>query len=243
MSRRPEKYGSKSTRSMIALSRTANPLTDDRTRVMKLPRLLIVASMAAWLAGSSPVGAQQSNTSQGPRFGGPDSVENLLRNDAAVDRPSLFDRWFEWKNGLKEKHGFSFSVDYSAVGLGVDESPADDRAAGGMIRFFGAWELVGRGTLNNGSLVWKVEHRHAYTDIAPSGFGFNLGYIGLIEPPFSDQGTRLTNLYWRQRLAGGRGLCFELVSPHLLHTDHLHSRIPGAPLRSADPPRRDRSAR
>ena len=160
--------------------------------------------MAAWLAGSSPVGAQQSNTSQGPRFGGPDSVENLLRNDAAVDRPSLFDRWFEWKNGLKEKHGFSFSVDYSAVGLGVDESPADDRAAGGMIRFFGAWELVGRGTLNNGSLVWKVEHRHAYTDIAPSGFGFNLGYIGLFEPPFSDQGFRFTNLYWRQRLGGGK---------------------------------------
>jgi porin len=49
-----------------------------------------------------------------------------------------------------------------------------------------------------------VEHRHAYTDVAPSGFGFELGYIGLIEPPFSDQGTRFTNLYWRQRLAGGK---------------------------------------
>jgi len=73
-----------------------------------------------------------------------------------------------------------------------------------MIRFFGSWDLVGRGTKNTGAFVWKVEHRHGYTDVAPSGFGFNLGYVGLIEPPFSDQGGRFTNLYWRQQLADGK---------------------------------------
>ena len=153
-----------------------------------------------------PVAAQETShtTEDGPYFGGPDAVGNLLRNDAAVDRPTLFERWFEWKDGLTEKHGFSFSLDYSAVGLGANESPGDDRASGGMVRFFGSWDLVGRGTKNIGAFVWKIEHRHAYTDVAPSGFGFNLGYVGLVEPPFSDQGTRLTNLYWRQRLAGGR---------------------------------------
>jgi porin len=153
-----------------------------------------------------PVAAQETTqaTGDGPHFGGPDAVENLLRDDAAVDRPTLFESWFQWKDGLTEKHGFSFSVDYSAAFLGSNESPNDDRASGGMVRFFGAWDLVGRGTKNTGSFIWKVEHRHAYTDVAPSGFGFNLGYVGLIEPPFSDQGTRLTNLYWRQRLAGGK---------------------------------------
>jgi porin len=160
--------------------------------------------VSGWLG--LPVAAQETSqtTEGGPYFGGPDAVENLLRDDAAVDRPTLFERWFEWKDGLTEKHGFSFSVDYSAAFLGANESPGDDRASSGMVRFFGSWDLVGLGTKNTGTFVWKVEHRHAYTDIAPSGFGFNLGYIGLIEPPFSDQGARLTNLYWRQRLAGGR---------------------------------------
>jgi porin len=131
-------------------------------------------------------------------------VGNQLLEDAAVDRPTLFERWSEWKKGLTDKHGFSFSLDYSAVGLSASESPEEDRSAGGMVRFFGAWELVGRGTENTGTFVWKVEHRHAYTDVAPSGFGFSLGYVGLIEPPFSDQGFRFTNLYWRQNLANGK---------------------------------------
>jgi porin len=164
-----------------------------------LPLLLLFAT-----GSGSSVWADDSEDSQGPSFGGPDAVGNQLRDDAAVDRPTIFERWFEWKDGLTEKRGFSFSVDYSAAFLGANESPGDDRASGGMVRFFGSWELAGRGTKNIGAFVWKIEHRHAYTDIAPGGFGFELGYVGLFVPPFSDQGGRLTNLYWRQRLAGGQ---------------------------------------
>ena len=170
-------------------------------RVINVVSALLVSGLLV-----PPLAAQESGKPEenDPRFGGPNAVENLLRDDAAVDRPTLFERWFEWKDGLTGEHGFSFSVDYSAVGLGADSSPGDDRSAGGMIRFFGSWDLVGRGTKNTGAFVWKVEHRHGYTDVAPSGFQFNLGSVGLVEPPFSDQGLRLTNLYWRQRLAGGR---------------------------------------
>jgi porin len=161
----------------------------------------IVLLLGSW---ALPVNAQGTEDSQHPSFGGPDAVENQLSDDSTVDRPSLFESWFEWKDSLREKHGFSFSVDYSAVGLGADSSRGEDRSSGGMVRFFGAWDLVGRGTKNTGTFVWKMENRHGYTDVTPSGFGFNLGFVGLIEPPFSDQGTRLTNFYWRQRLAGGR---------------------------------------
>ena len=45
-----------------------------------------------------------------------------------------------------------------------------------------------------------------------------LGYVGLIEPPFSDQGLRLTNLYWRQRFNGGR---FTLLGGFVDPTDYL----------------------
>jgi len=167
------------------------------------PIVVVICLLGLW---TTSVVAQESAgmDDQGPRFGGPNAVENQLRDDAEVDRPTLFERWFEWKNGLTEKHGFSFSVDYSAVGLGANESPGEDRSSSGMVRLFGSWDLVGRDTTNTGAFVWKIEHRHSYTDVAPSGFGFNLGYVGLFEPSFSDQGTRLTNLYWRQRLAGGR---------------------------------------
>ena len=180
----------------------------------------VVAVTCASVFLSLPCVAQDTEQSDtgGPRWGGPNAVENQLRDDAEVDRPSLFERWFEWKDGLTEKHGLSFGVDYSTAYLQADESPGDGEASSGMIRFFGTWDLLGRGTKNTGTFVWKVEHRHAYTDVAPGSFGFNLGYIGLIEPPFSDQGLRLTNLFWRQRLNGGR---ITLLGGYLDPTDYL----------------------
>ena len=64
--------------------------------------------------------------------------------------------------------------------------------------------LVDRGGDHPGALIWKFEHRHDYTEAPPSALGFELGYAGLMAPPFSDQGWRTTNLYWRQRFAKGR---------------------------------------
>ena len=167
------------------------------------PIVVVICLLGLWttsVVAQEPAGMDD----QSPRFGGPNAVENQLRNDAEIDRPTIFEHWFDWKAELAEKHGLSFSIDYSAVYLGASESPGDDRASSGMVRFFGSWDLVGRGTKNTGAFVWKVEHRHAYTDVAPSGFGFNLGYVGLFEPPFSDQGLRWTNFFWRQRWKEGK---------------------------------------
>ena len=167
-----------------------------------IPVILLVTVLLSPASG----GAQYTGKSKagGATFGGPNAVENQLRDDAAVDRPTLFERWFDWKAELVKKNGLSMSIDYSAVYLGASESPGEDRSSGGMVRFFGSWDLVGRGTKNTGAFVWKVEHRHSYTELAPSGFGFNLGYVGLIEPPFSDQGLRWTNFFWRQRFNQGK---------------------------------------
>jgi porin len=135
-------------------------------------------------------------------------VDNTIATDdetvSRITGNKLYDPWFEWKKGLREKHGFAFSVDYSAAWFGTSDTPAEGQASSGMVRFYGAWDLVGRESGNTGAFVWKVEHRHEYGAIAPSALGFNLGYAGLIEPPFSDQGLRWTNLYWRQRWSEGR---------------------------------------
>ena len=143
-------------------------------------------------------------------FGGPNATENIIEEDAkitgAVVKKRITQPWFDWKAKMQKEHGFSIGVDYTALGLTSSEKGAsgDDNAASGMIRIFGSWDLVGRGTKNTGALVYKIEHRHSYTDVSPQGFGFDQGYVGLIEPPFSDQGTRWTNLFWRQRLNEGK---------------------------------------
>ena len=88
--------------------------------------------------------------------------------------------------------------------MAVNDSPGEDNAGSGMVRFYGYWDLVNRGGPNKGSLNWKVENRHKYTDVAPKGLGFEMGYVGMFEPPFSNQKTRLTNLYWKQYFADGK---------------------------------------
>ncbi len=150
----------------------------------------------------------ESTAGQQPRFGGPDQVDNQIANDEAstsrIVTDRLLDLYFAWKKNLQEKRGISLSVDYSAAYLSGNNRVGDDSAGGGIARFYGSWDLVGRESGNTGAFVWKVEHRHAYTDVAPSGFGFNIGYVGLIEPPFSGQGWRWTNFYWRQRWKDGK---------------------------------------
>ena len=187
-----------------------------RVTVNKVSRSLLVTLLGVTLT---------LNTAQAANVGGPDAVENTIADDAVsvkslVDE-RLLESWFQWKQGLQDDRGFSFGFDYSPVYLQSSEDgfSGDDNAASGMLRIFGSWDLVGRGTPNTGAFVWKIEHRHSYTDVSPQGFGFDQCYIGLIEPPWSDEGTRLTNLYWRQRLNGGKAT---LVAGMLDVTDFVN---------------------
>ena len=156
-------------------------------------------------AQESPVGAESGAT---PRFGGPDSVENQLEDDSQS--------WNDWKKSLKDDHGFGFSIDYTSVLLTASETFSDDMGAGGIARIYGAWDLVNEGA---GALVWKFEHRHAYGDTSPFDFSMGqMGYVGLQEPPFNDSDFRTQNLYWRQRLNGGRST---LIAGILDATDYV----------------------
>lgn len=144
-------------------------------------------------------------------FGGPDSVPRQLERD---DQDRL-----GFKEGLQKK-GLRFTLDYSSVGLKASDSlnGTDDDAAGGMARFYGQWEAVGRDSSSTGSLIWKAEYRHAYTDVTPKGFLFETGTLGLTVPPFSDEKERVTNLYWKQRMNDGRTT---LVAGLLDATDYV----------------------
>lgn len=137
-----------------------------------------------------------------------DEVENQITLDREANplyESRLLAPFREWRDGVAENTGFNWSLDYSALVMGVTESLGEDSASGGMVRFYGFWDLVNRGGANKGSLNWKIEHRHKYSDIPPSALGFESGYAGIFEPPFSDQRSRMTNLYWKQYFADGKG--------------------------------------
>jgi len=173
------------------------------------------------VAGAIGLGLQAEAWSS-PRFGGPDAVENQLDADdqekGSLLDPGFLQRYRDWKAEVREKTGIHFGGDYSAQAFLADGSAGDDFASGGMLRIFGSWDLVDRGGDHPGALVWKFEHRHGYTDVPPSGLGFEAGYVGLVGPPFSDQGWRTTNLYWRQRFAQGR---FAVIAGFLDATDYV----------------------
>ena len=135
-----------------------------------------------------------------------DEVENQITLDREANplyESQLLKPLADWKSGVAERTGFNWSIDYNALAMGVSESLGEDSASSGVVRFYGFWDMVNRGGKNKGSLNWKVENRHKYSTIAPSALGFEAGYAGLFEPAFSDQDTRLTNLYWKQYFAEG----------------------------------------
>ncbi|MGV6825632.1 MAG: carbohydrate porin [bacterium] len=164
-------------------------------------------------------------------FGGPDAVDNQIAEDAAT-RPALIverasQSWFDWKASIQKENGIALGVDYTPVYLGASDALENDSAAGAMLRFFGSWELVGRGTPNTGAFVWKIEHRHAYGDDAPNGLGLgSLGYVGFIAPPWSDQGSRVTNFYWKQRFNEGKST---VMGGYLDVTDYADAFVGGSP--------------
>lgn len=155
-----------------------------------------------------------------PRLG-TDEVENQIALDRQVSplyESTLLSPVRDWRDDLAAETGLNLSIDYSAFLATVSESPGEKDAGSGMVRFYGFWDLVNRGEANRGSLNWKIEHRHRYTEIPTSGLGFESGYAGLFGAPFSNDGSRLTTLHWKQYVAEGKGAA---VAGFLDVTDYL----------------------
>ena len=170
----------------------------------KLTKLIVLAVAATLLA---PLAMSQEPA--GPRFGGPNAVENQIAKDFGQD-------WDDWKQNLKDDFGIVLSVVYTAVLLAANETFDDKNGTGGIARIFGTFDLF---NIENGTLVWKFEHRHAYGSVSPFDFSLGqIGYVGLQEPPFNDSNFRTQNLYWRQRMNGGRSV---LIAGVLDVTDYV----------------------
>jgi porin len=158
-------------------------------------------------------------------FGGPDATANRLATDRVVtDTPielGFLKPWYEWKDELHERHGLDIGVEYNATYLtGGNRLPDTDRnAAGSILRFLASWEVFARGTDHPGSLMFLVEQTHGFTNTLPNSFvSENLGYVGISNIPYNDEGWRLNTLYWDQKFQGGK---YELVIGYLDISDYV----------------------
>lgn len=182
---------------------------------LTLTLLAVVVAAPTVLAAdeTGEAASAHTETSAGKRFdqdpmNGPDSVSVELKNDkeekADVLDLNLLKKWKKWKAGITEKTGLDFGADYTAVGFAATSSLGDDTSASGIARVYGSWAFLNRGTKDTGSIDFKIENRHSYTDVPPAAFGFEVGYVGTPEPVFNDQGFRVNNLYWKQHFFDDR---------------------------------------
>ena len=106
--------------------------------------------------------------------------------------------------GLDSKYGISLAADYATMFQAADHVlSGDESGASGVLRVYGSWTLTGRGSLDTGTIITKLEHRHAYTDTAPASIAANAGYLGVGVISFTDVGGFVAPLYWQQYLADG----------------------------------------
>lgn len=139
-------------------------------------------------------------------FSSPNSVEGTLKATEKRQSEGALEGYLAWKEQLADRTGLTFGFDDQVLIMDTnsDKSPSD--AASNVFRFYGTWTATGRGTPDDGALVFKIEYRSAIGNRVPTQvLGPLLGYAGTFASTYSDAGLVLTNFYWRQRFAGGRG--------------------------------------
>lgn len=161
--------------------------------MMKKTVLAIVFTFSLALPGFAQ-GLNGPSSSQADLTPGDGLTDPQFRSDFPRN---VAPAYFAWKDRLAEE-GFTFNLDYLALGQTSNAGLGEGEASGGIFRFYGNWRAT-----ENGSVTFKVEDRHAYGDMAPQDFGFDGGALSITGTAFNDNGTLLTNLFWTQRAENG----------------------------------------
>jgi porin len=171
------------------------------------------------------------------QFGGPSSVGGQLAEDAVVapqyrcqECQDLMAPWFEHKSQIAEDYGLQFGLDETILYQGVDTTPGINDSASGIFRVFGQIELIGRGTADTGSLVFKAEDRHRIAaGVTPFALGLQAGSAVLTGTTFSDFHLSVTQLFWKQyfcekriALAAGRMDVSDFVDVYAMMNPQTH---------------------
>ena len=161
-------------------------------------------------------------------FGGPNSPGGQLEEDDQVKEPAFrfpaFDRtmgrWFDWKRRVNEEHGFQMGGHYVSLYQSLSDSLGEeDDAWSGLFRLNARWGFAERESGDDGALVLTVDHRHAFTDLAPGGLAGQAGYLGVTGLMLTDIDGAIINLNYQQSFNGRRtGLIVGRYDP----TDYMN---------------------
>ncbi|MEP3328940.1 carbohydrate porin [Sedimentitalea sp.] len=184
--------------------------------------LVLVGLVATALTLPVMAQAQQSSNQPGTYAGyktntggleGPEGVtEQLSVDDIAVPGvlsfpkiEGFFKPWFDWKKRLNERTGLKLQLSYQTLYQRTNQDVPYQDAFGGRWQIQGSWELLNRGGRNPGKLTFRIENRYLLQNgIPPSQLGYQFGSVAPTGTGFSDFGTALTELAWRQELMGGK---------------------------------------
>lgn len=163
----------------------------------------------------APSGTTKAGYNQEPTLEGGNGVTTDLAVDDAItgglfEGPRLraiTQPWFDFKKRLNDELGLQLAFSYQALYQSADQTltGVDDAAAvRGQIQ--GAWTLLGRDTNHPGRLTFRVENRQtAFGEaIPPSSLASQFLSPTNTGTGFSDFGTVLSELAWRQSLFGGK---------------------------------------
>jgi len=157
-------------------------------------------------AASDATGQGETVSTGNLSFSSTRSVEGELAETAERQREGALASFREGKKRLESRTGLTYGFDNHTQYLGTDSDRSPSDAASNVVRLYGTWTAMGRGTPGDGALVFKIEDRSAIAGkISTQALGPSLGYAGVFSSTYSDAGLVLTNLYWRQHFAGGRG--------------------------------------
>ena len=182
--------------------------------VLRWLTVLVIVSLPA-VAVADKVEAKKeykSNYEAGPGFAGPGStVRQLVEDDeekTPVMRFPTFDEalqpWFDAKKRLNEDSGVQLGLAYTVTTQKASDSLTDeDVGSTGIFRVSGRWEGVNRGEKNRGALVFSLDNRSKFGDVAAADLANEIGYIGPTAVLFSDADTVLVDFNWQQFINDG----------------------------------------
>ena len=143
-------------------------------------------------------------------LGGPGSVgaqlayDNRDKESKYRSRIYMLDNWDVYKKKVSDKTGISFGISYTSLYTHSSAIKSDTNlnySTGGVLIIQSSWKLINKKkNMNLGSLVFKLNSRHAYGDITePFLHGFKeSGYYGSPAMGFNKASFRVMELNWQQ---------------------------------------------
>ena len=157
-------------------------------------------------SGADGAGQTDSKANDQLGFDSLRSVEGELNATANRQHEGLMSGFKARKDRLEARTGLKYGIDNIMHYLASDAARSPSDAASNVTRFYGTWTASERRAPRNGALAFKLEYRTAVGGhISTQALGPSLGYAGLLASTNSDAGLILTNLYWGNQFAAGRG--------------------------------------